>query len=43
MHFDYITYIIRKFNALVLAIFVLMIPFAKLKQPIHFEARPRRS
>ena len=38
MHFDYLTWFIRKFNAFILAVFVLMIPLSQFKQPLHFEA-----
>ncbi len=38
MHFDYLTWFIRKFNAFILAVFVLLIPLSQLKKPLHFEA-----
>ena len=38
MHFDYLTFFIRKFNAFILAVFVLMIPLSQFKKPLHFEA-----
>lgn len=38
MRFDYLTWFFRKFNAFVLAVFVLLIPFAKLRSPLHYDA-----
>ena len=38
MHFDYLTWFIRKFNAFILAVFVLLIPLSQLKKPLHFDA-----
>ncbi len=37
MRCDYLTWFFRKFNAFVLAVFVLLIPFASLRAPLHFD------
>ena len=38
MHFDYMTWFVRKFNAFILVIFALLIPFSGLQKQVHFDA-----